>query len=605
MSLRSNNRSDRGASIVLLAITLALLIGASAIALDIAGLWLERSTDQKVTDSSAAAGVLDAITTNGQDACETALAYVVVNSPGITSLDDTGCSTAFSTTCTLGQSLTITDNTGRYTITITYPVADTDPLMTSGIVGAGTQALDPEDGQPCERVGVEMSAVRDSLFAQLIGFDQGTITVHTVATAQRLEDGPPINLLVLERTGCQTIQVEGNGGIIVDAVVNEDEFGNPIGLVEGIAAADSDGSAGCTTNGVIDVDGSNSLLRADGPEGCADQLGTHGVGGYTAGEGCGLVQTYAPGTPGCDPSPANTPACTPGSGGSNQPKPEPTALGARLTREKVDHRFNCWSDYTNPPSGVSWAAAPLTGDQTINGCTTGDPDYIYQLINAVGSNLKPTGTGVWSSMGVWESWNADLGYSCDIPTSASDITVNGNVVFDCPSLTLKRHVRINGNAVFQGNVSVTSSDGHLDINNSLGSPGWAFFRGGALTKDGSASLTFNYSAVYMSKTSSVAMSGGSGSLTWIAPDSGYLDDLALWSDSPSTHYWAGQANLSMEGVFFTPLATGDYSGTSGQNQTKAQWIADRLVARGQGTLVIQPAKDRGIAFGNPVTTLIR
>lgn len=603
MNATNSGSSDRGASVALLALSLALLLGTSALALDIGSLWLERSTDQKVTDSAAAAGVLDAITTDGRDACKTALVYVAANAPGITSLDDTGCSTAFSTVCTPGEALTVAK--GRFTVTVTYPVADGDPLMTSGIVGAGTQALVSDDGQPCQRVGVKMSAVQDSLFAQLLGFDQGTVTVHTVATAKRSEDGPPINLLVLERTGCRTIHVEGNGGIIVDAVVGEDEFGNPTGLVEGIAASDSDGSDGCTTDGVIDVDGSGSLLRADGPEGCSTQSSTHNVGGYTAGEGCGLVQTYAPGTPGCGPSGANIPACTPGSGGSNRPQPEPTALGDRLTREKVDHRFNCWGDYTSPPAGVGWATAPLTGDQMINGCNAGNPDFVYQLTNAVGPNGKPTGTGVWSPMGMWRSWSADLGYACDIPSSASDITVNGNVVFDCPSLVLKRHVRINGNAVFDGDVSVTSSDGHLDVRNSLGSPGWAFFRGGTLTKDGSASLTFNYTAVYMSKTSSVAMAGGSGSLTWIAPDSGYLDDLALWSDSPATQYWAGQANLIMEGVFFTPLATGDYSGTSGQNQTKAQWIADRLVARGQGTLVIQPAKDRGIPFGNPVTTLIR
>jgi hypothetical protein len=130
---------------------------------------------------------------------------------------------------------------------------------------------------------VAMTATRDSLFAQLLGFDQGRTSVHTVATATTGENGPPINLLVLDRTGCQTIHVQGNGGIIVDAVVAEDDSGTPIGLVEGIAASDSDGSAGCTSDGVIDVDGSGSLLRADGPEGCASESGTHNDGGYTAG----------------------------------------------------------------------------------------------------------------------------------------------------------------------------------------------------------------------------------------------------------------------------------------------------------------------------------
>jgi hypothetical protein len=419
-----------------------------------------------------------------------------------------------------------------------------------------------------------------------------------VATTSDGAGGVPSHLLVLDRTGCQTLWVQGNGGIIVDAVIKKDSVGNSIGLVEGIAASDSDGSAGCTTNGVIDVDGSGSRLRADGPEGCAGESGTHPVGAYTAGEGCGLVQTIAPGTPGCGNG-TNTPACTPGAGGANPPQPVPTDLDERLTRERVDHRYNCWGDYTAPPGGLSWATDPLTGDQSINGCTTGDPDHIYDLIDAVRSTGKPVGLGSWSY------WNADLGYSCNIGSGHVDVIVNANIVFDCPTFTLRRHIRINGNAVFNGHVNVTSSAGHLNVNNSLASPGWAFFRGGTLTKDASAKLSFNYTAVYMSKTSTVTMSGGSGSLTWIAPDSGNFDDLALWSDSSTTHNWAGQAGLTMEGIFFTPRAIADYSGTSGQNQTKAQWIAYRLVARGQGFLIIQPDVDRGIPFGDPGTMLIR
>ena len=62
----------------------------------------------------------------------------------------------------------------------------------------------------------------------------------------------------------------------------------------------------------------------------------------------------------------------------------------------------------------------------------------------------------------------------------------------------------------------------------------------------------------------------------------------------------------MEGVFFTPWALADYSGTSGQNQTEAQWVAYRLVARGQGLLVIKPEFGRAVTFNfDPRTTLIR
>jgi hypothetical protein len=62
----------------------------------------------------------------------------------------------------------------------------------------------------------------------------------------------------------------------------------------------------------------------------------------------------------------------------------------------------------------------------------------------------------------------------------------------------------------------------------------------------------------------------------------------------------------MVGVFFTPLATADYSGTSGQNQTDAQWIADKLVAHGQGKLTIQPLFDFPVKRDDtPRSTLIR
>jgi hypothetical protein len=578
---------------VLVAMTLALLIGAGALAIDIGAIWLDRSADQKITDSAAAAGALAAAETGGAEACRAAFAYVVVNSDDISSLDDSQCATVFAGACNAANPPLSVDS-GRYRVTFTYPVLDGDDLMTSGIVGAGTQALDAGDGSPCERVGVEMTATRNSIFAQLMGFEEGRTTVHTVAITAPAENDPPINLLVLDRTGCRTLATEGGGGVRVDAVIAVDDDGNPIGLTHGIAAADSDGSA-CTTDGVIDLSGSGPYsIRADGPT-CPDQIGTHSVGSYTAGEGCGRVQTFAPGTPGCAQT-VNLPACSPGGGGANQPEPEPTALLRRLTRAPVDYRYNCWSDYTAPPIGINWAVLPLTGGQAIDGCTESDPDHIYDLIQTVGQNGSVAG---------FKEWNADKGYPCDIPSSSPPITVTDNIRVDCPGgLTIRADVEIRGDVVFDGDVTVTSS-GDFTVRSSLGSPGFAFFRDGVLVKDGSASLTFEYTAVYMSRTSQVRMSGGSGKLNWIAPDSGDFDDLALWSDSPLTQFWAGQVDLAMEGVFFTPLATADYAGTSDSNQTKAQWIAYRLLARGGGTLVVRPADGRAVEFAGVGTQLIR
>ena len=590
--------SDRGASMILLATALFMLLGASAIAVDFAAMRADRSIDQKVTDSAAAAGSLAAFSaagpTAGQKACETALAYVENNANAIDSLDDSGCAPpAFSTTCDPTMADFLTVFSGRFTITVTYPVPDTDPMMTSGILGVTTsQPVVASDGDPCERVGVEMSAIHQGLFSQLLGFDQGTTTVRTVATAFLPDEGGvPLNLLVLDRFGCQAILVQGNGGVSVNAVINE----AGTGLLAGIAASDSDGSAGCTADGVIDIDGSNGVLRADGPLGCANQTGIGTVGGFDSGFGCGDIQVLAPGTPGC-----NLPACTAGAGGANPPNPEPTALPGRLTRAPIDHRYNCWGNYASPPAGVIWAVDALTApEQDIPGCTDGTAANIYDLINTVGQSGKAGGL----------AWVADLGKACNVLADETATVGSGSrpIFVDCDNFIVEGDVAINGrNVIFKGNVEV-KSQGSLEIQSPAGNPGWTFFRDGTFTKGGQSSLSIQYNAVYLSKTSSIDIAGGSnGALVWIAPDSGPFDDLALWSDSPFTHFWAGQGQLQMEGVFFTPWALADYSGTSGQNQTEAQWVAYRLLARGQGLLVIKPEFGRAVTFNfDPRTTLIR
>lgn len=154
------------------------------------------------------------------------------------------------------------------------------------------------------------------------------------------------------------------------------------------------------------------------------------------------------------------------------------------------------------------------------------------------------------------------------------------------------------------------------VNNALATPGNVMFRGqgpassgskGTLTKGGGANLTFRYTSVYMAKGTRVALSGnGSGQLTWIAPDNGPFDDLALWSDSSLIQDWAGNAALTMEGVFFTPLATGQYTGNGGLAQVNAQWVADKLWLGGNGTLVIRPQYGRAVQPPSiPGTMLVR
>lgn len=600
---------DGGYSLVMVALTLALLLGAAAFAVDLASLRLDRAVDQKVTDAAASAGALANYEVSAQAGCEDALAYVAINSREISALDDSGCATTFASACNPTTPRVLTQTTGRFTVTVVNPVPDNHALMFSGTMGASSQPLVVEDGDPCERVGVQMSAVHTSIFAQIMGFSQGTTTVHTVARATLPDpDGVPINVLVLDRFGCATIKASGQGGIIVDAVINPDGGGPGVPTLEpGVAAADSDASiaGGCPIDaGVIDIDGNDALIRADGPQGCAMETGTEPVPSTTLfkGLGCGLIQTLAPGTPGC-----NWPACTGSGAGPNNPSPVPTALPERLTRAPIDHRYNCRANYSSVPISVAWAASPLTvaNEQNIAGCSGPGGAAIHELIEDVGSMGSPP------SLGPWSTWSAS--HPCDIPSSSPAISVTGNWWIDCANFNVRVAVTITGgHAVFDGNVNVTSGNGHLRIDNNASGFGFAFLRDGTLRKDGQASITLIDTMVYASKTSRVQMDGGGGGiLTWIAPDdpSHPLDDLALWSDSEVTsapHIWAGQAALTMEGVFFVPIVTVEYAGQGSQQQTKAQFIADKLHARGQGELLVAPVFGRSVGFRPPpISILVR
>jgi hypothetical protein len=599
----TNPRSqESGATMILAAATIFLLIGVAALAVDLSGIRLDRAIDQRVADSAASAGALTVFETgNGRTGCAVALAYVEANSGGITGLA-TDCSTIPETCDAATTPAGFTQSNDRFDVTVVYPVTDGHALMNPGALGASTQAIVAEDGEACERIGVQISSARDPSFSQVLGAPAGETTVHAVALGYLPPaENTPVNLLLLDRFTCQALQVSGNGGVIVDAVYDPETNQ----LRGGVAAADSDGTnygSPCLSDGVIDINGTNSLIRADGPEGCANETATSThVSGLTKGEGCGAVQTLALGTPGC-----NAPACT-ASGGSdpNNPNPAPTALPARLTRAPVDHRYNCRADYTTVPLSAQWATDALTtsNEQDIPGCTGGGANILNLILDVTESGLPPVGT--------WTSWTG-LGYPCDVPSSYLPISHVGNVWIDCPSsaggLIVRTEIDIEGNVVADGHIQVTSADGHLIIDNA-GSPGFLFLRNGIFSKDAQSSITLLETFVYASKNSAVTMAGGTtGSLTWTATNTdGYpFDDLALWSDSAITHTWAGQANLTMSGVFFTPLAEVEYAGTAGQNQTDAQFIADKLHAMGQGLLQVAPEIGHAVDFDAvPASILLR
>ena len=283
-----------------------------------------------------------------------------------------------------------------------------------------------------------------------------------------------------------------------------------------------------------------------------------------------------------------------------------------MTRAPIDHRFNCKADYTtlNPPS-IIWATDSLTAtnEQDISPCpeAANDTPDIHNLINLVKQTGTPPG---------FQRWTTD--HTCILAASNPPLVLGGDWHVDCPQFKINSTVIFNGgNVVFDGDVSIQAS-GTLAVNTTAGIPGdpdtysaatpeaWVFLRNGALKKAGQGSLYLHNTTLYASKTSTIDMAGGTGTVLWVAPNQGDFDDLALWSDSPDRHKFAGQAALTLEGAFFTPLATIQYTGLGSQSQVRAQFIADKLHVGGNGTLIVAPEFGRAVVFPtNPTTTLIR
>lgn len=606
---------EGGAVLVLVAVLLAVLLVAAGLVIDIAAVRTLRVNQQSISDAAAAAGALTAAETGRpRDVCTVTKAYVEINAPEVSALSGIDCTGWPSLACDPTVESVASDVQGGITVRITHPVTDANALMSSSAVGAVAQPASPADGtDPCERVGVEISSTWNTTFGRLAGVDSLDATVHTVAKASLAAgEDVPINLLVLDRTGCQSLLVAGNGGIVVAPILNPDVDGDPSngltpGLMAGVAAADSDASSGCA--GVIDLDGSNSILQADGPAGCRQQFGSdYTFAGLAAGAGCGQILTLAPGTPGC-----NLPSCSIG-GGGRSPLPEPTSLPSRLTRAPIDYRFNCKANYTtlSPPS-IGWATDPLTAanEQDIAACPDAatDSPHIHKLIDFVGASGAPPGFQRWSN----------TGYPCSANSATPPLVIAGNWYIDCAHFKINSTVVFTGgNVVLAGDVSIDAS-GTLAVNTTATDPAepatyaaatpeaWVFVRDGVFKKSGQGSLYLNNTTVYLSRQSALDLAGAStGTLRWVAPNQGEFDDLALWSDSPDRHKFAGQVALSLEGTFLAPLAAIDYVGNGSQSQVRAQFIARSLRAGGNGALVVAPEFGRAVGFpADPTSEIIR
>ncbi|NND04380.1 MAG: hypothetical protein HKN91_16510 [Acidimicrobiia bacterium] len=561
---------ENGTTILVVAASMLLLIGVAALAIDLGGLRLDRRADRLATDAAATAGAASINPFAGSaadQACATAWAYLLLN------LGDEGATTQPPNCATFAPSCSA-PNVARqttaiappYTVVITHPVPDSHPLM------AG-QAINPNfDGTPCQRLGVELTRVRDFAFGGVLGDPDGSTTVRSVAKiGAGVGAGEVVPLLVLEPFSCDALYTSGQGKVTVSY------FNDSPGFI----VVDSDGSKNSPPNScngansfTIDSQGTqNGWIRAipvPAPKNIPSAILSYALSGDPAADPAEAYDPADISSPASGIDPSDPPAS------AFRLYPRPVGVTRRITRAPIDWRYNCKSSYP-----------AYLGVIPIVPCPDTPAAHIDSLIAAYSVSAgDPTAFGytAWSSV-----------YSC---SPSSDITTAPGINWwiDCdPFFVNGIDVDVvipDGNVIADGDIDL-GAGATLTINANNASDSTLFVRaGGSLTKGAQSSITLNRTFVYLAD-GNVDLVGGVGGLNWSAPTGGVFEDLSLWSESPVQHEIGGQAGNTLTGTFFTPLADPfSLTGQSGQFQTDAQFLTRRLEVKGQGEVLMKPDPDR-------------
>ena len=633
------HRRDEGVVLAIAALSMVALLLIVAIVIDLGYTRGDRRGGQLAADNAAtSAGLTLSESEDGEQACNAAFAYLAATLE-VTFTGGDPCGNLEPCNESAATDVVVERFTDPYTVEIHHPVVDTSPLLGStSTIGATGIAAGDDDGSPCTRIGIRITTTGDSLFGGIGGADGRSSTVHAVARADdKTTIQRPINLLVLDRTACQTFTANGGATVLVKSFFDvKDETWQP-----GVAGVDTDGSRCRSNEAAINVVGSTSKIEALGP--CDG-----GNEDEDANDPCGTIESWAsvaagvctPGNPGPD-----WPACDEGQGSIS---PNVTKSPARLTRAPIDHRYNCKASYGLPDD-------PWTVQQPIDACTDDDDtdddfgptletDWVDELYDYVAEVIAdPTTPDVagdtWGVIsGTACSPGADITYPPDPFDPTSTIQ---NWYVDCNDFRISGGANVafrRGNVIFRDDVTVSS--GSLTVNRCASTDGcasttawsegddfeewrssergaWAY-AGGEITN--TSSITLRKTTLFLGPAGFIDQAGGSN-LIWTAPNdtvmvdddpvrtvgsAGPFEDLALWSEGTATHEFNGGGNTDFEGVFFAGRATIAFGGNSPMALTEAQFAANRLSFSGTTTFTMAPASDRSVRFDRPAgASLIR
>jgi hypothetical protein len=559
--MRRLHTAEEGAVAVITALVLTALLIVAAFIIDLGALRADKLAGKSAADMAASAAAIDyrpGTAGAPNAACHEVVAYAVENLRGVTgpAIADPGASCddiyPMSYVCDPADSRRAVYTLGPYTIDIAIPVQDgpDDYGLLQGL------AHDEDfDGAPCDRIGVRIERTRDFLLGGITGQADGRTSPGTVAKVAEGDDGEFASLVVLQRTGCETLYSTGGGQLRVNRL----ELGGSQ-TYQGIVSVDTQ-PAGCSSN---DTPGAKKIIRAGGT-------------GLIWADG--EIRSYAL----ASTDTANVYTFRPSGVGASVDATQgiwPAPLGGDLvTRALVDHRFNC------QPTGYGSAVYEPSSAQPIDACETdpASPPYMQYLHQWLAS-----GTGVPDADGTWHEADPAI---CDKNAGAQSISGHSRVFIDCSgsgnfepddvTITGASYVVVNGR-LNMGNQESLTITGPSPQGTVLVLRNGDFNRTGGDLK---LKDVFTYNVA-----GRLDLRGTDGAIWWKGPDkltpeqlpacmptpgrptASCFGPLAYWGNSTADSDIRGEAKGGVIGTLFTPNAKTVLRGGQSVDQTPCSSI---------------------------------
>lgn len=642
MITRLRASGDRGAYAVLYAILVVVLVGMSALVIDLGMQRNDRRANRAAADSGAiAAGAkLGLSGANPLAACKDAMLYTK-SSLGLTSTSTGNCVAVFgapfnvSAKCAANAPIEATEAiSNARTIHFTWPVPDDSSYMLqpdherySTLTLPAQQASALQDGSSCLRVAVAVTQDRDTPFAAVWpDIDATRTTVSQSVAVAAPDDGPgdiAAPLVVLDQSSCNALVVGGGGGVTVNASTVVNGISTP-----GVIAVDSDGSGG--------EDSCNGLKKT-----ISAPSNVNHIWAIDGNSGKAYISSYAMAAGNASKAydPADVANCTLAKTASlaalqATPQahlcPAPIA-GSRVTDRPWVLRYNCVGSCPQPKP-----AEPLPAPR----------DYVDQWARFATATTPTSPSVGWGTPAVPGTYRVT---NCDVN---APLVVPGDAYVDCATFRIRQAGRVSfmGRAVFRGNIDVDSGSGaggcilfndadpahctqataptYVPLASRLADGGNVFVSGDFHV---GGSVIVNQVFVYVGQRLN-ASTGDPSVVNWVAPygkalpppytgvcvpstttavapTSACFDSLGLWdpqaAPSTSPHQLLGGSNLVVDGTLFMPTGYFKFGGQSTNLQDRAQFVARRLEIHGGGDLTMTPDGSRSTLIPRGVGKLIR